>query len=114
MGWTPAVPSPNFTKISIKRHKPLKIGVKMGEVITAAKSGSYKADEKNGNDITEQRQLNSKLAIWRKPEATQFIPPNPQKAWASLEIGTKDRLKVGFFKSLQIPQGPSRGQRFIL
>ena len=49
----------------------------MGEVITAAKSGSYKADEKNGNDITEQRQLNSKLPIWGKPEATQFIPPNP-------------------------------------
>ena len=73
-----------------------------------------KGDEKNGNDITEQRQLNSKLAIWGKPEATQFIPPNPPKAWASMEIGTKDRLKVGFFKSLQIPQGPSRGQRFIL
>ena len=40
-------------------------------------------------DITEQRKLNPKLAFEESPKATQFIPPNLQKAWASLEIGRR-------------------------
>lgn len=90
-GWTHTVPSPSPTKITIKRHKPIRISMKKGEVITAKKIKIriQKADEKTVTDITEQRKLNPKLAFGESPKATQFIPLNLQKAWASLEIGRR-------------------------
>lgn len=44
-------------------------------------------------DITEQKKLNPYMTFGESPEATQFIPQNLLKAWASLKIEKKDRLK---------------------
>lgn len=71
----------------------MKINFKKEEVIIENKFRHWKADENMVTGITEQRKLNPNVAFGESPEATQFIPQNLQKAWASREIEEKGRLK---------------------
>lgn len=64
-------------------------------------------------DITVQGKLNPNLALGESPEATQFIPQNPQKIWASLKI-EKDRLKQICLKVFRSHTSPSDDKGFSL